>query len=120
MNIIFPIVELIDRLAIAEVKFMRTNGANKEELEWYQQQSNNLSLENVRLQYNDLKNIHNEIWELESLLKSGHEQEVSLEEIGRRAILIRNFNNKRIAIKNYIAQYLGCQVREIKKNHLSE
>ena len=31
MNPIFPVIELIDRLAIAEVKFKRTAGGNKEE-----------------------------------------------------------------------------------------
>jgi hypothetical protein len=120
MTVIFPIIELIDRLAIAEVKFLRTNGANQAELEWYQTQADNFSFDEIQAQYNDLKDIHNEIWELESLLKSGHEQQLSLEEIGRRAILIRNFNNTRIAIKNSIAHHLGCNVREIKKNHLSE
>ena len=39
---------------------------------------------------------------------------------GRRAILIRNWNNKRIAIKNSLAEILNCPVREIKQDHLSE
>ena len=33
----FPVIELVDRLAIAEIKWQRTQ-ANREELEWYQQQ----------------------------------------------------------------------------------
>jgi DNA polymerase III delta prime subunit len=118
MNPIFPIIELIDRLAIAEVKFKRTN-ANKEELEWYTRQSLNINLHKVVNEYEDLKRIHNQIWDLESELKTGKEAELSLEEIGRRAIAIRDHNNKRITLKNTIAEILGCTVREIKKDHLS-
>jgi len=117
---IFPVIELIDRLAIAEIKFQRTAGANSEELNWYTDQSAQFDLESVADLYRDLVRIHNEIWELESLLKTGREQELSLEEIGRRAIKIRDWNNKRVAIKNQIAEKLGCVVREIKKDHLSQ
>ena len=53
-------------------------------------------------------------------LKSGREDKLSLEEIGHRAIAIRDWNNKRITVKNKIAELLGCSVKEIKKEHLSE
>ena len=115
----FPIIELIDRLAIAEVKFQRTS-ANKEELLWYKDQALNIDLGEVVNEYEDLKRIHNEIWNLEAELKSGREEELALEEIGRRAIAIRNHNNKRVALKNAIAEKLECPVREIKKDHLSQ
>ena len=50
-----------------------------------------------------------------------NEAELPLEEIGRRAILIRDWNNKRVAIKNHIAEQLKTdQVRETKTDHLSE
>jgi hypothetical protein len=120
MNPLFPVIELIDRLAIANIKFQRTAGANLEELDWYSDQVARFDLESVADLYKDLIRIHNEIWELESLLKTGREQELGLEEIGRRAVKIRDWNNKRIAIKNQIAEKLGCVVREIKKDHLSQ
>jgi hypothetical protein len=119
MSYQFPVIELFDRLAIAEVKWERTH-SNQEELAWYQTQTKHFDLECVQSQYIELKNIHNTIWELESELKSGREAELSLEEIGRRAILIRDWNNKRIAVKNSIAELLGCRVKELKKDHLSE
>lgn len=119
MNPIFPIIELIDRLAIAEVKFQRTS-ANEEELTWYQNQALHIDTSKIVDEYKNLKQIHNEIWKLESELKSGREDELSLEEIGRRAIAIRDHNNKRVALKNLIAEKLNCPVREIKKDHLSE
>jgi hypothetical protein len=119
MNITFPIIELIDRLAIAEIKFQRTS-ANKEELMWYKDQALHLDLSKIVAEYEDLKRIHNEIWTLEAELKTGREAELALEEIGRRAIAIRDHNNKRVALKNLIAEKLNCPVREVKKEHLSE
>jgi hypothetical protein len=119
MNPIFPIIELIDRLAIAEVKFKRTN-ANEQELLWYTEQALRINVSYIANEYEDLKRIHDKIWELEALLKTGREAELNLEEIGRRAIAIRDHNNKRIALKNTIAEKLNCPVREIKKDHLSE
>ena len=119
MNTFFPVIELADRLAIAEVKFDRT-GANQEELDWYVEHFRQYESESVRARINKLKEIHNEIWNLEWQLKSGREQELPLEEIGRRAITIRDYNNKRIAIKNSLAEQLGCTIREIKQDHLSE
>ena len=119
MNPVFPIIELVDRLAIAEVKFKRTK-ANEEELLWYMNEAIRIDLTQIVEEYEDLKRIHDEIWELEAELKTGREAELSLEEIGRRAIAIRNHNNKRITLKNTIAKKLNCSVREIKKDHLSE
>jgi hypothetical protein len=119
MNPVFPIIELVDRLAIAEIKFKKTK-ANEEELLWYMNQALHINLTSIVDEYEDLKLIHNEIWELESELKTGRESELTLEEIGRRAIAIRNHNNKRVALKNSMAQKLNCPVREIKQDHLSE
>jgi len=115
----FPVIELVDRLAIAEVKFQRT-GANKEELLWYKEQALHIDLSKIINEFEDLKHIHNKIWDLEAELKTGREEELALEEIGRRAIAIRNHNNKRVALKNLIAEKLSCPVREIKREHLSE
>ena len=115
---IFPIIELVDRLAIAEVKFKRTK-ANEEELLWYMNEAIRIDISLIVEEYEDLKRIHDEIWELEAELKTGREAELSLEEIGRRAIAIRDHNNKRVALKNIIAEKLNCPVREIKQDHLS-
>jgi hypothetical protein len=115
----FPVIELVDRLAIAEIKWQRTQ-ANREELEWYQQQMAQLDVSLITQHMQRLQDIHNAIWELEKELKSGQEQSLSLEEIGRRAIEIRNLNNQRIQLKNKMAEALSCPVREIKHDHLSQ
>jgi hypothetical protein len=115
----FPVIELLDRLTIARVKHQRI-GNNQIELDFYNTQSKDLDLSLVEHELTALQQIHNEIWNLEKELKSGRENELPLEEIGRRAIKIRDWNNKRVAIKNSIAEKLCCPVREIKKDHLSE
>jgi len=117
---IFPIIELVDRYAIAELKAFKTNSANQVEVDFYREQLRPYDLAVVADEMNELYNIHSEIWNLESELKSGMEAQLELAEIGRRAIQIRDWNNKRVALKNLIADKLGCTVREIKSNHISE
>lgn len=115
-----PILELVDRLCIARVKYRRI-GQNQPELDWYEKEWNHYRhRDDLVPLVSQLEDIHNIIWDLESELKQGHEDDLSLEEIGRRAIAIRNWNNKRISIKNQISEMLGSQIREIKKEHLSE
>jgi Tfp pilus assembly protein PilO len=109
----------VDRLVIAEIKWQRTQ-ANHEELEWYQQQMQQLDVSLIAQHMQQLQDIHNSIWELEKQLKSGQEHQLSLSEIGRRAIEIRNLNNKRIQLKNQMAEILSCPVREIKHEHISQ
>lgn len=116
----FPIFELVDRYTIARVKFDKTQ-ANLAELNFYQDQLTDYDLSNIQEELDELTKIHREIWKLESELKSGKEDQLELAEIGRRAIEIRNWNNKRIALKNSMADKLGQgYIREIKKDHLSE
>ena len=118
-NIFFPIIELVDRYSIAMLKYNKTQ-ANQEELEFYDNQLKSYDLSVIKDELDELYIIHSCIWELEAELKTGREVELALEEIGRRAIAIRDHNNKRITLKNTIAKKLNCSVREIKKDHLSE
>jgi len=118
MNITFPVVELFDRYAIAYVKWQRTH-LNKDELEYYQQQVDQFEVDLVREPLDTLIGIHNIIWDLEWQLKTGVEDKLSFEEIGRRAIIIRDFNNKRVTSKNKIAELLNDTVKEFKQDHLS-
>jgi len=119
MNIIFPIIELIDRLAIAEIKFLKTQ-LNQPEVDWYKQQFDKYNFSSITLQYEELKDIHLKIWNLESDIRMGMEHKLGLEEVGLRALAIRDWNHKRVALKNQIAEKLHCNVREIKKDHASE
>jgi len=116
-----PVLELIDRLCIARIKYEKTNGANQIELDWYEERFAQLpQSKELDLNITALTAIHETIWELEWQLKSGVEQQLPLDEIGRRAIRIRDYNNKRISFKNSIAELLDHPVKEIKHDHLSQ
>ena len=122
-----PQLELIDRLCIARVKFERTSGGNQDELDWYQARYQELIADLLPEQLIQLQNdiaeitkIHNRIWDLEWQLKSGVEHLLEMDEIGRRAIAIRDWNNRRITYKNSIAALFGLKLREIKTDHLSD
>ena len=116
-----PVLELIDRLCIARVKHARTQGANQVELDWYEDKYQQLPQSpELDADIQAMTDIHHAIWDLEWQLKSGVEQMLSLQEIGRRAIAIRDHNNKRIAYKNSIATILGHPVKELKQDHLAD
>ncbi len=122
-----PVLELIDRLCIARIKHERTSGVNQDELDWYEGRYHELiqSLsedQRKTLDHNiaEITVIHNKIWDLEWQLKSGVEHLLPLDEIGRRAIAIRDWNNRRITYKNSIAELFELKMREIKTDHLSD
>ncbi len=121
-----PELELIDRLCIARVKYERTTGGNQDELDWYEAQYQQLvadltadQIVQLNSDIEEITKIHNQIWNLEWQLKSGVEHLLPLDEIGRRAIAIRDWNNRRISYKNSIAELFGLKLREIKTDHLS-
>lgn len=62
-----------------------------------------------------------EIWNLEHEMRKCAEgaANASLEEVGRRAIKIRDHNRKRIEYKNIVNDIAGNNFRETKVNHLS-
>ena len=122
-----PQLELIDRLCIARVKYERINGANQDELDWYEERYQEMirallpeQLTQLKGDIEEITRIHNGIWDLEWQLKSGVEHLLPMDEIGRRAIAIRDLNNQRITFKNSIAALFGLKLREIKTDHLSD
>jgi len=116
----FPIIELVDRYSIAQLKFDKTQ-ANLAELDFYRNQLFDYDLSNIEQELGELTTVHQEIWKLEAELKSGQEHKLELSEIGQRAIAIRDWNHKRIALKNIMADKLGQgYIHEIKQEHLSE
>lgn len=116
----FPVIELVDRYAIACVKYANTQGANAAEFDFYQRQIDKLDLTLIRFDLAELEDIHKRIWDLEDDFKKCRIDGASLEEIGRRALEIRDLNNHRVKFKNAIAEKLNDPVREIKKDHTSE
>ncbi len=54
-----------------------------------------------------LYEVNGKIWDLEADIRKGKEGELGLEEVGRRALAIRDLNRQRIEIKNLIAAKCG-------------
>ena len=111
----FPIIELVDRYAIAVVKHRKTNGANQEEVDFYHQQ---LVESNINPQHHlidDLITHHTCVWNLEDDFKKGRVDNLPLEEIGRRALAIRDMGHDRVALKNALADLVDDPVKEIKQ-----
>lgn len=111
----FPVIELVDRYTIACVKFEKTNGANTAELDFYIEQMKEVDENLIVHELNELTQIHRDIWAMEDDFKKCRIDGASLEEIGQRALDIRNLNNYRVALKNKIADIAGDAVREVKR-----
>lgn len=114
--------DLLDRLSIVKLKLERlpsSNPVNNEfdalmevAIEYFQ------NLELVRL-YNNLYQVNGRIWDLEADIRQGKEKQLGLEEVGRRALAIRDLNKVRIDYKNEITELTQKGFKEIKINHAS-
>lgn len=119
----YPLAELIDRMSIEKLK--------EERISNYKSNFGNDALrycfsiipDKQKSQllgyFDDLYNWNGKIWDLESDIRQGKEGELGLEEVGRRAITIREFNKKRIEVKNEITKVFGGY-QEIKHDHASQ
>ena len=119
-----PLPELIDWMTITMLKIERMGGSNL----WEEYKI----LDNSLLEYErdgliikddwikEMYGANKKIWDLESDIRKGKEESLGLEEVGRRAIAIRNFNKERIEIRNKIAKETGSGFQTVKKDHMSE
>lgn len=110
----FPVMELVDRYTIAQVKHRRTGGANQAELDFYEAQMGNIDKTLIWDELQALKILHDTVWNLEDDFKKCRIDGTDLAEVGRRALEIRDYNNMRATLKNTVAEKLNDPVREIK------
>ena len=113
-----PISEIADRLSICMLKQERTSEDLRKEIELYESELR--GYENIHEYVDKLYEINGEIWHLESDIRKGREKELGLEEVGRRAILIREQNKKRVFVKNQMVETYGEGFKDIKVNHGSD
>jgi len=111
------ISEIADRLSICLLKQERTDEDLREEIELYETEIKKYS--NIQEYITQLYEINGEIWQLEADIRRGREEELGFEEVGRRALLIREWNKKRITVKNQIVEDYGEGFKDIKINHAS-
>jgi uncharacterized protein YdcH (DUF465 family) len=119
-----PLPELIDRLVIVRLKAERIKDKEKEkELKFYMEEleeyrKNGFLIKDEWLER--LYDVNGKIWDLEADIRKGKEGELGLNEVGKRAIEIRNLNKIRITIKNEITEITGSGFKDVKVNHASE
>ena len=112
----FPVIEIVDRYCIAVVKHEKTNGANREELDFYLEQMKSANINPLNQKIVELIEHHSYVWSLEDDFKKGRIDALPLEEIGQRAIHIRDIGYKRQELKNDLAELVNIDsVREIKQ-----
>lgn len=114
-----PISEMTDRYSISLLKNERIEGIDlSKELETYKQELETYS--EIQSYIDKLYLINGEIWDLESDIRKWMENELWLEEIGKRAVIIRNKNKIRVWIKNEMVERYKEGFKDIKMNHISE
>jgi hypothetical protein len=118
MTIPYPISEIADRYSICLLKQERTTENLDEELALYEKELKNYL--NIMEIVDRLYDINGKIWDLEADIRMGRDGELGFEEIGRRAIKIRDLNKNRIAIKNLIVSGYNEGFMDIKINHASD
>lgn len=112
----FPVIELVDRYCIALLKFSKL-GNNKEELDFYTEQIQLLDISSIKEELDKLYAVHERVWELEDDFKKYRVEKLySLEEVGRRALHVRDIMEERYHLKNKIAEKLNDPVIE-RKNY---
>ena len=119
-----PLAEVIDRFVIVRLKTERIKTEDKRDeyehyekvLEEYRKKGINIKQEWI----DKLYEANGKIWDLESDIRKGKEGLLGLEEVGRRAIKIREANKIRISIKNEIVEATGSGFKDIKMNHASQ
>ena len=120
--IITPIPEVADRYTIALLKIERLSADEidmddmRKQIDYYR---DGLDLEDPELAQlvEDLYDINGEMWHAEHAIRKGQDENLGLEEIGRRAIYIRDLNRRRMKINNDIIELTGDGFKDCKMNY---
>ena len=112
--------DVIDRWTIAYLKNTRGGVDTVVEQYAYQDYCTGYNQKSVADTFKDLLQHNGDIWTLESDIRKGKEGELGLEEVGRRALQIRDHNKLRIEAKNRINSQYNEGFQEIKVKHSSE
>ena len=119
-----PLPEVLDRFTIVRLKVERIGepqildeyNALKQAIE--DEKKHGTLIKEDWLQR--LYDLNAKIWDLEHDIRRGKEGELGLEEVGRRALAIRDLNKQRVGIKNEVAQVTRKGFQDVKMNHASE
>jgi len=119
VNLKMSVGEILDRYSICLLKTERLQVDISDKMKKIFLDLDKLPNE-IKAYIGELKEINGQIWNLEADLRKGNEAVLGHEEIGRRAIQIRNWNNKRVEVKNKVNSTVSSGFIEVKGNHASE
>ena len=112
--------DIVDRWTIAYLKFYRGKIDTTAEINEYVDYCKMYDQKLIYSSFEALLKHNGDIWLLESDIRLGKEKELGLEEIGRRALQIRDHNKLRIDAKNKLNLHFKEGFIETKVNHASE
>ena len=122
MAINYPVSELADRYTIARLKYERIESVERlafvAEMDIYHDELKNY--EEIGPFLDRLYEINGKIWDLEASIRSGQLEGVGLDEIGRRALKIRDENRVRVGIKREMVMTYGEGWADLKQNYSGE
>ena len=117
-----PLPEVVDRYTIARLKIERLDSsqidvdAMKEEIEYYKK---GIDFANKELSKfaDELYTVNGRIWDTEASIRKGLDDELGYDEIGRRAVRVRDLNRIRMKVKNDIIDLTGDGFKDCKMNY---
>ena len=120
--IITPLPEVADRYSIALLKIERLDASEididdmQKQIDYYKKGLDLDSPDLAKL-VDDLYDINGKMWDAEHAIRKGQDDGLGLEEIGRRAIHIRDLNRIRMKVKNDIIELTGDGFKDCKMNY---
>jgi len=111
--------DVVDRWTIAYLKFYRGKVDMTAEINEYVDYCEKYNNKIIAESFAALLQHNGDIWSLESDIRLGKENELGLEEVGRRALQIRDHNKLRIEVKNRLNLHFNEGFIETKVNHAS-
>ena len=120
--IITPVPEVADRYTIALLKIERLDASEidvpemQRQIDYYKE---GLDLDNPELAdlVDKLYHVNGLMWDAEHAIRKGQDEGLGLEEIGTRAIRIRDLNRDRMKVKNDIIDLTGDGFKDAKMNY---
>jgi hypothetical protein len=126
----YPLDELLDKRSIIQLKVERIGDVQESErlkMETFDYSNAIMeyvaegicTLEDVDAWHRMLYQANGATWDLETNIRKGQLGEMSLEDVGRTAIAIRESNGVRVRIKSDVVQATGIGYKDVKINHAS-
>ena len=110
--------DVLDRYTICRLKSERGQVENSKEI--YSLLKKIKMYDGVQSYVDQLYKLNGDIWDLESDIRKGNENILGLEEVGRRALILRDLNKIRVSIKNEANSKYNEGYIEVKIDHGSE